>query len=611
MRTKLILIACCLILLSACRASSPETPSPPDIITHTPTTTPVGTSTGLASADGVATVQVDSLATVYAQKTLTALAPTSTPGPTHTLGEPYATSTATASQTPTPGYPPTAAAGGCCGGGAGGGGGGAGGGGGGDPADAPYAGLEPSAGEEEAEGPVPTPDMMFFEDYGTNPFFNAATDNLSTFAVDVDTGSYTLTRRYLNEGLLPPPEAVRLEEFVNYFHQDYPIPNAEEVFNINLEAAPTPFNAADNYVLRVGIQGYQVDPEQRADANLVFVIDVSGSMDREERLEAVKLALFDLIDELRPEDEVGIVIYSTEAYVLLEPTAVQEAGKIKDAIAILRPLETTNVEAGLRLGYNMATENYDPASINRIILCSDGVANVGETDPHGILPLVREKAQDGITLTAVGFGLGNYNDVLMEQLADEGDGQYYYVDSYPEARRIFVEKLTSTLVTIARDVKVQVVFNPGTVAYYRLMGYENRDIPDIEFRDDSVDAGEINAGYNVTALYEIVPTDPNTQGEIATVHLRWADPASGEVREINQTIHVWGRADTFSEASARFQLNVAVVAFADLLGEGAWVQNVTWSALRNLADTLAGAFSNDPDVVEFADLVKWAMSLAH
>jgi Ca-activated chloride channel family protein len=421
-----------------------------------------------------------------------------------------------------------------------------------------------------------------------------------------------LARRYINDKTLPPPEAIRLEEFVNYFHQGFPIPSAEDVFSIHLEAAPTPFNAANNYVLRVGIQGYQVDPDQRADANLVFVIDVSGSMDREERLEAVKLALYDLVNELRPEDQVGIVIYSTEAYVLLEPTPVQDTDKIKEAIAILHPLETTNVEAGLRLGYKMATENYNPERINRIILCSDGVANVDETDPRDILPLVRGKAQDGIVLTSVGFGLGNYNDVLMEQLADEGDGQYYYVDSYPEARRIFVERLTSTLVAIARDAKIQVVFNPSTVAHYRLMGYENRDIPDVDFRDDSVDAGEINSGHSVTALYEIVPTDPNTQGEIATVHLRWADPDSGAVREIRQAIQIQERAASFPNASAYFQLNVVVVAFADLLGEGAWVQHVTWPALRDMADIMANAdaFSNDPDVVEFAELVRRAAPLA-
>jgi Ca-activated chloride channel family protein len=418
-----------------------------------------------------------------------------------------------------------------------------------------------------------------------------------------------LTRQYLRDGLLPPPEAIRLEEFVNYFNQDYPLPIQEDVFSVILEAAPAPFSAEGNYVLRVGIQGYDIPLEQRPDANLVFVIDVSGSMDREDRLEAVKEALYALIDQLRPADTIGIVVYSTRGRVLLQPTPISEADTIRDAIAQLHPEDTTNVQEGLQLGYEMASANYNAARINRLILCSDGVANVGDTDPDIILETVREQTQEGITLTTVGFGMGNYNDVLMEQLADNGDGRYFYVDTQSEAQRLFVERLSGTLIDIAADARVQVEFNPETVAYYRLMGYENRDIADEEFRDDTVDAGEVGAGHSVTALYEVVPTDWNMQGVIATVYVRWEDPATGEPTEVSRSIEAWERSTSFNSASARFQLDVVVAAFADLLGEGGWAQNLTWPDLQFQVGRMAEGIADDPDVLELADLVERAIEL--
>ncbi len=468
--------------------------------------------------------------------------------------------------------------------------------------------LQPTA-TISAGGPVPTPDMMFFEDYGLNPFFDTTVDNLSTFAIDVDTGSYTLTRRYLTDGLLPPPEAVRLEEFVNYFDQDYPLPQQGEVFNIVMEAAPTPFSSEGNYVLRIGIQGYDVPPDARPDATLIFVIDVSGSMDREDRLEAVKLALYDLVDNLRPTDRVGIVIYGSSGMVLLEPTPVSEPSAIITAIDRLQPDGSTNAEEGLRLAYQMATEYYDSERINRLILCSDGVANVGQTGPDAILETVRQQAREGITLTTVGFGMGNYNDVLMEQLADDGDGQYFYVDTHDEARRIFVDRLTGTLVSIAGDARIQVEFNPETVAYYRLMGYENREIADEQFRDDTVDAGEVGAGHSVTALYEIVPAEQAGQGGAVTVYLRWLDPDTGEATEINESLGADEVFGSFEDASPRFQLDVVVAAFADLLGEGGWSQNVTWSDLHAQAERIAEYMPEDADVQALADLVAQAMAL--
>jgi Ca-activated chloride channel family protein len=425
----------------------------------------------------------------------------------------------------------------------------------------------------------------------------------------VDTGSYTLARRYLTDGLLPPPEAVRLEEFVNYFDQDYPLPEQGEVFNIVMEAAPTPFSSEGNYVLRIGIQGYDVPPEARLNATLIFVIDVSGSMDREDRLEAVKLALYDLVDNLRPTDQVGIVVYGDVGEVLLEPTPVSEPSAIITAIDRLQPDGSTNAEEGLRLAYQMATEYYDAGRINRIILCSDGVANVGATGPDAILETVRQQAREGITLTTVGFGMGNYNDVLMEQLADDGDGQYFYVDTHDEARRIFVDRLTGTLVSIAADARIQVEFNPEAVAYYRLMGYENRDIADEQFRDDTVDAGEAGAGHSVTALYEIVPAEQAGQGGVATVYLRWLDPDTGEPTEINESLGADEVLPSFEEASPRFQLDVVVAGFADLLGEGGWAQNITWSDLHAQAERVAEYLPEDADSQALADLIAQAMGL--
>ncbi|MBN1122158.1 MAG: von Willebrand factor type A domain-containing protein [Anaerolineae bacterium] len=453
------------------------------------------------------------------------------------------------------------------------------------------------------------PDTMIFEDYGTNPFVVTAVDNLSTFAVDVDTGSYTLTRSYLNDYLLPPPEAIRLEEFVNYFDQDYPLPEQGETFSIVTEAAPVPFAAQGNLVMRVGIQGYDIAPEDRPDALLIFVIDISGSMDMENRLGAVKEALYTLTAQLRPTDQVGIVVYGSTGRVLLEPTPVSQGQEIGQAIGNLLPDGSTNAEEGLNLAYQMATAHYDADKINRLILCSDGVANVGSTGPDAILETVRTQAREGITLTTVGFGLGNYNDVLMEQLADDGDGQYFYVDSQDEARRIFVEKLTGTLQTIARDAKIQVEFNPETVEYYRLMGYENRDVADEDFRNDEVDAGEIGAGHSVTALYEIVPI-AGASGNLATVRLRWQDPESDEVYEIEQSQSAGDVYEMFEDAPPHFRLDAAVAAFADLLGEGAWMQNASYDVIGQIARKVSGDLQGNEEVEGFVEVVDRAASLS-
>ena len=373
---------------------------------------------------------------------------------------------------------------------------------------------------------------MFFEDYGVNPSVDTEDDNLSTFALDVDTGSYTIMRNYMKDGNLPPSNSVRVEEYVNYFDQGYPNPPAHQAFGINIDGAPSPFTETERYqMMRVGIQGYQVLEEERKDAALTFVIDVSGSMDMDNRLGLVKRSLELLVEQLRPWDTVSIVVYGTEARVVLEPTPGSDKGRILEAIYSLQPEGVTNAEAGIRLGYRMAMRAYNPDGINRVILCSDGVANVGETGPEEILSEVRHYVEEGVTLTTVGFGMDNYNDVLMEQLADNGDGFYAYVDDMREARRLFIEQITGTLQTIAMDAKVQVDFNPEVVMRYRLVGFENRAIADEDFRDNSVDAGEIGAGHSVTALYEI-KLYPEAHGRIATVSMRWQDPDTRQVIEL-------------------------------------------------------------------------------
>ena len=449
-------------------------------------------------------------------------------------------------------------------------------------------------------------DDMFFEDYGVNPFIDVKDDNLSTFAIDVDTGSYTIMRRYVTDGNLPPDESVRVEEYINYFDQAY-TPPANDAFAIHLEGAPAPYGENERYQLvRVGIQGYEVDNSQRPDAMLVFVIDVSGSMNRQNRLGLVKESLRLLVDNLRPTDRVGIVVYGSRARVVLEPTYVDARQKILGAIDGLHPEGSTNAEEGLMKAYEMAEEFAEPGNINRLILCSDGVANVGNTAAESIL----QHAADGISLSTFGFGMGNYNDVLMEQLADQGDGSYAYVDTLSEARRVFVNNLTGTLLTIAKDAKIQVEFNEEIVESYRLLGYENRAIADEDFRNDDVDAGEIGAGHSVTALYEIklVEQAPPTTTAM-TVHVRYAHPETGEVAEISESIALQDFATDFAQASPYFQLTAVVAEYAEVLRGSDWVQDNDMASLVVDVQRIAEYLPQDDDVQEFASLVSAAAEI--
>ena len=429
-------------------------------------------------------------------------------------------------------------------------------------------------------------DYVFFQAHGTNPFIDTEDDAFSTFGMDVDTASYSITRRYLRDGNLPPPEAVRVEEFVNAFDYNY-TPPSDDTFAIHLEGAPSKFGEGKRLqLLRIGIQGHIVPDTDRKDAKLTFVIDVSGSMSLENRLELVKQALRLLVDQLRDGDEIGIVIYGTTARVVLPHTRNVNREHILAAIDSLYPEGVTNAEAGLKLGYQLALDNFGADYINRVILCSDGVANVGITGADGILTEIENYVEHGIYLTTIGFGMGNYNDILMEQLANKGNGGYYYVDTLKEAERVFVENLTGTLQVIAKDAKVQVEFNPETVSRFRLLGYENRRLAQEDFRDDDVDAGEIGSGHSVTALYEIKLYSEGVVGKLATVFIRHEDPDTSNVTEVSREIFANELKSTFEEASTSLQLAASVAEFAEILRGSYWALNGSLNVVEQTLESL-------------------------
>lgn len=467
---------------------------------------------------------------------------------------------------------------------------------------APAAAQEIEQREEAAD--------MYFQDYGVNGFVETAQDPLSTFAVDVDTGAYTLVRSYLNDNALPPSEAVRVEELINYFDYAYAYPTAADTFGIAIDAAPSPFIAEPNHrMVRIGIQGYDIPADARKNVALTFVIDVSGSMDMENRLGLAKRSLTLLVEELRPTDAVALVVYGSQARTILPMTSAADKNTIIDAIGRLTPDGSTNAEEGLRMGYELAWRAYNPAAINRVVLVSDGVANVGQTGPDAILETIAQYAAQGITMTSVGVGMGNYNDVLMEQLADKGDGFYAYVDDMEAARRLFVDDLTSTLQTIAKDAKVQVDFNPAIVASYRLVGYENRDVADDDFRNDEVDAGEIGAGHSVTALYEVVLQEgiQEQQANLATVYLRWQDLDSGDVRETNRSLPLTDLVNSFADSAPSLQLAVTVAEYGEILRQSAAGADTTLDQVlaeaQRIDALLTATQGADADVAELVDLL--------
>ncbi|HEX6199114.1 MAG TPA: von Willebrand factor type A domain-containing protein, partial [Thermoanaerobaculia bacterium] len=471
--------------------------------------------------------------------------------------------------------------------------------------------MPPSTGGTHEPNDQPYGDV-FFEPYPTNPFIDTEDDALSTFALDVDTGSYTVVRRYLTDGNLPPPAAVRVEELVNAFDYGDP-PPARGDFRLGAEGARSPFGpsgeAADRYrLVRFSVRARDVAAADRKPAVLTFVVDVSGSMGIENRLALVKRALGLLLAELRPDDRVGLVVYGSSGRVVLPHTGDLEA--IRRAVDGLHTEGATNAEEGLVLAYDLARRGFREGAINRVILCSDGVANVGATGHESILERIGEEARQGVELTTVGFGMGNYNDVLMEQLANRGDGAYAYVDTLDEARRVFVENLTGTLQTVARDAKVQVAFDPEVVSRYRLLGYENRDVPDERFRDDTVDAGEVGAGHSVTALYEVkLHPGVRPRAEAARLTLRYQSAETGEVEELSRSIAAGDLDRAWEEAPAALRLASVVAELAEVLKGSYWAKDGDLDALFRRAQAVSADYPGDLRVAELATLIGKAAAL--
>lgn len=458
--------------------------------------------------------------------------------------------------------------------------------------------------------PAPMPTTVYqgnyYQDPGINPEERTRVDHLSTFSLDVDTAAYSEARRYIRDGKLPPYEAVRAEEFINAFNQGYNTPQ-NAAFAIYADGAPNPFRDDGTYFLRIGVQGYEMPPEEHKPLVLTFVIDVSGSMANENRLQLVKNALEMLVYQLDYRDTVTIVIYGSRARLMLAPTTGNQHDLILRTIASLHTEGTTNAEAGLRLGYSYALRTFDPRASNRVILCSDGVANTGQTSVEALLDMIGGYVAKGIDLTSIGVGMGNYNDVLLEQLADHGNGNYFYVDNQEEARKVFVDDLTSTLQVIAYDAKVQVDFNSDIVPEYRLIGYENRQVADQDFRNDTVDAGEIGPGHTATAVYQVKLAHA-AEGRIATVQLRWQDAETREVREINGNFNTWDLYNSYEESDPYYQTAVLVAQFAEILRASPYAQT-SLGELARMGNQLSSTL-RDEDVKEFAQLVRDAAWIA-
>ena len=440
---------------------------------------------------------------------------------------------------------------------------------------------------------------------------SVATAPVSTFAVDVDTGAYANVRRFLNQGSLPPADAVRTEEMINYFRYDYPRPdNSAEPFSVTTDVATTPWNP-DTRLLRIGLRGYDVTTEARPRANLVFLVDVSGSMDEPDKLPLVKAALTRLADRLRPDDRVAIVVYAGNAGLVLAPTA--DKGYVKAALSCLEAGGSTAGGEGIKLAYDTARANFMKGGINRIFLATDGDFNVGVSDTKALEELVKTNRDDGITLTTLGFGDGNYNDAMMEHIADVGNGNYAYIDSDREAEKVLDDELSATMVTIAKDVKVQVEFNPAAVRQYRLIGYENRALAEEDFNNDAVDAGDMGAGHQVTALYEVVPAAgagwlpdrryaannvPATSsttggaGELCFVKLRYKLPQGGASRLISRPVP----AAMLSEATAPsgdMAFVTAVAAFGQKLRGDKYLGKYSFADIERLAGSPQGPWRQE------------------
>ena len=501
----------------------------------------------------------------------------------------------------------------------------------------------PMTGHELADSEMapgqPLPTMPAREEAGAgdtyahvteNVFFSAKKDPLSTFALDVDNASYSNVRRFLNEGQLPPRDAVRVEEMLNYFRYDYAAPPAAspDPVRISTELAACPWNAG-HQLARIGIQAKRVETAKLPPANLVFLVDVSGSMDEADKLPLVQAGLKLLVKQLRPQDHVALVAYAGAAGLVLPPTPGSQPQTIFDAIDRLQAGGSTAGGAGLRLAYSTAKQSFQKEGNNRVILATDGDFNVGESSDAAMEQLIVDQRESGVFLTVLGCGRGNLRDSRMETLADKGNGNYAYLDNLDEAGRVLVAQFGGTLFTVAKDVKLQIEFNPARVASYRLVGYENRLLAAEDFNNDRKDAGELGAGHTVTALYEIVPVGttqpliddlryqparPTTAtmqqfltNDVLTVKLRYKEPQGSASKLLAQPLA--GTALAISTATPDFRFAAAVAQFGMLLRQSEQRGTATWAATEQLAD---GARGKDPDGyrAEFVRLVRLAQGLS-
>jgi Ca-activated chloride channel homolog len=455
-----------------------------------------------------------------------------------------------------------------------------------------------------------------------NPFLETVRAPLSTFSIDVDTASYSNVRRFLNQGSLPPKDAVRIEELVNYFEYDYPQPVGDVPFSVNTEVAACPWNA-NHKIVQIGLQGKKVSLDNVPPSNLVFLLDVSGSMNSPDKLPLLKQGLKTMVNQLSNKDRVAIVVYAGASGLALPSTSADDKQKINEALDRLEAGGSTNGGQGIRLAYQVAQDNFISNGNNRVILATDGDFNVGLTNDNELVSMVEQKRQSNIFLSVLGFGSGNLNDSMMEKLADKGNGNYAYIDSNEEARKALGNQVAGTLYTIAKDVKIQVEFNPAKVAGYRLIGYENRLLADKDFNDDKKDAGEIGAGHTVTALYEVVPagqkvenpgvddlryskvepSDTNFNAELLTVKLRYKEPDGDQSRLL--TMGLLDKNNAFENASENLRFASAVAGFGMLLRDSNYKGNVNFNEVWQIANSARG---NDLKNyrTEFVELVEKA-----
>ncbi|GMU32272.1 MAG: hypothetical protein AMXMBFR20_01450 [Planctomycetia bacterium] len=462
-----------------------------------------------------------------------------------------------------------------------------------------------------------------------NPFLPAMQNPLSTFSIDVDTASYSNIRRMLTAGQRPPADAVRIEEMINYFSYDYAPPTGDHPFSVNLETASCPWNG-EHRLVRVGLKGVEIELAKRPVCNLVFLIDVSGSMDCPNKLPLVKQALSMLVGQLSPEDRVAMVVYAGASGLALPSTSAGQREKILDALDHLNAGGSTNGGEGIQLAYQIAEQNRTEGGVNRVILATDGDFNVGISDQKDLTKLITDEAKSGVFLSVLGFGMGNLKDATLEQLADKGNGNYAYIDTFAEAKKVLVDQIGGTLITIAKDVKIQIEFNPAQVAQYRLIGYENRMLAAQDFNDDKKDAGEIGAGHTVTALYEIVPTTATLAGvdtlkyqtpaaeelrpsdtpaskETLTVKLRYKQP-TGQTSQLLE-VPLTDNGQTFDAASPDLRFAASVAGFGMLLRSSPHKGDLTYDAAIGMA---VASMGRDPSGQrsEFIDLVRKAKTIS-